>query len=70
MIGEVLQVIRGLAQIGMTMIIVTHEMNFARDVANRVIVIENGLILEEGSPDEIFLHPKEERTRQFLKLVL
>ncbi|MDR2796454.1 MAG: amino acid ABC transporter ATP-binding protein [Spirochaetaceae bacterium] len=70
MIGEVLRVIRDLAQSGLTMIIVTHEMNFARDVANRIIVIENGLILEEGSPDEIFFHPKEERTRQFLKLVL
>jgi polar amino acid transport system ATP-binding protein len=70
MIGEVLSVIRGLTQSGMTMIIVTHEMNFARDVASRVIVLENGLILEEGAPDEIFLHPKEERTRQFLKSVL
>jgi polar amino acid transport system ATP-binding protein len=70
MIDEVLRVIRGLAQSGMTMIIVTHEMNFARDVANRIIVLENGLILEEGSPDEIFLRPKEERTKQFLKLVL
>jgi polar amino acid transport system ATP-binding protein len=70
MIDEVLRVIRGLAQSGMTMIIVTHEMNFARDVASRIIVLENGLILEEGSPDEIFLRPKEERTKQFLKLVL
>jgi polar amino acid transport system ATP-binding protein len=70
MIGEVLQVIRGLAQSGMTMIIVTHEMKFARDVANRIIVIENGVILEEGIPDEIFLHPKEERVKQFLSLVL
>jgi polar amino acid transport system ATP-binding protein len=67
MIGEVLRVIRDLAQSGMTMIIVTHEMNFARDVANRIIVIENGLVLEEGSPDDIFFNPKEERTRQFLK---
>jgi polar amino acid transport system ATP-binding protein len=70
MIGEVLRVIRDLAQSGMTMIIVTHEMNFARDVASRIIVLENGLILEEGSPDDIFLRPKEERTKQFLKLVL
>jgi ABC-type polar amino acid transport system ATPase subunit len=70
MIGEVLQVIRSLARSGMTMIIVTHEMNFARDVASRVIVIENGLILEEGPPDQIFQSPKEERTKQFLKLVL
>jgi polar amino acid transport system ATP-binding protein len=70
MIGEVLRVIRDLAQSGMTMIIVTHEMNFARDVASRIIVLENGLILEEGSPDDIFLHPKKERTKQFLKLVL
>jgi polar amino acid transport system ATP-binding protein len=69
MIGEVLRVIRDLAKSGMTMIIVTHEMNFARDVASRIIVLENGLILEEGSPDDIFLRPKEERTKQFLKLV-
>ena len=70
MIGEALSVIRGLAQSGMTMIIVTREMNFARDVASRIVVLENGLILEEGAPDEIFLHPKEERAGQFLKLVL
>jgi polar amino acid transport system ATP-binding protein len=70
MIGEVLRVIRDLARSGMTMIIVTHEMNFARDVASRVIVIENGLILEEGPPEQIFFNPKEERTKQFLKLVL
>ncbi|MDR0382913.1 MAG: amino acid ABC transporter ATP-binding protein [Spirochaetaceae bacterium] len=70
MIGEVLNVIRDLAESGMTMIIVTHEMNFARDVASRIIVIENGLILEEGTSDDIFLRPKEERTKQFLKLVL
>jgi polar amino acid transport system ATP-binding protein len=69
MIGEVLQVIRSLAESGMTMIIVTHEMNFARDVANRVIIIENGRILEEGSPDRIFNSPQNERTRQFLTLV-
>jgi ABC-type polar amino acid transport system ATPase subunit len=53
----------------MTMIIVTHEMNFARDVARRVIIIENGRILEEGSPDRIFNSPQNERTRQFLTLV-
>jgi polar amino acid transport system ATP-binding protein len=69
MIGEVLQVIRSLAESGMTMIIVTHEMNFARDVARRVIIIENGRILEEGSPDRIFNSPQNERTRQFLTLV-
>ncbi|MDR2864432.1 MAG: amino acid ABC transporter ATP-binding protein [Spirochaetaceae bacterium] len=70
MIGEVLGVIRDLAKSGMTMIIVTHEMNFARDIASSIIVLENGLILESGSPDEIFNHPKEDRTRQFLNKVL
>jgi polar amino acid transport system ATP-binding protein len=69
MIGEVLSVIKELALAGMTMIIVTHEMKFAREIADRIIVLEQGLIIESGSPEEIFLHPREERTRQFLNLV-
>ncbi len=65
--GEVLRVIRGLADQHMTMIIVTHEMAFARDVSSRVIFMDDGLICEEGTPDEVFRHPKRERTRQFLQ---
>ncbi len=64
--GEVLRVIRGLADRHMTMIIVTHEMAFARDVSSRVIFMDDGLICEEGTPEEVFGHPKRERTRQFL----
>lgn len=64
--GEVLRVIRELADQKMTMIIVTHEMSFARDVSDHVIFMDNGLVLEEGSPDEVFNHPKQERTKQFL----
>ena len=64
--GEVLRVIRGLAEQNTTMIIVTHEMSFARDVADRVIFMDDGIIVEEGSPQEVMDHPKEERTRQFL----
>lgn len=64
--GEVLKVIRELAEQKMTMIIVTHEMAFARDVANHVIFMDDGYILEQGDPREVFENPKEERTRQFL----
>ena len=64
--GEVLRVIRELADQKMTMIIVTHEMSFARDVSDHVIFMDNGLVLEEGTPDEVFNHPKQERTKQFL----
>jgi polar amino acid transport system ATP-binding protein len=70
MIGEVLQVIQELADGGMTMLIVTHEMNFARDIADTVVFMEDGIILEQGSPDVVFQNPKEERTRRFLNLVL
>ena len=65
--GEVLRVIRGLADQRMTMIIVTHEMAFARDVSSRVIFMDDGLICEQGAPDQLFNHPKEERTKQFLQ---
>ncbi len=64
---EVLAVIRSLAMEGMTMLVVTHEMGFARNVANRVVFMEGGHIVEDGSPEELFEHPKEERTREFLK---
>ena len=64
--GEILKVIRQLAQEKMTMVIVTHEMGFARDVADRVIFMDGGYIVEQGDPREVIEHPKEERTRQFL----
>jgi polar amino acid transport system ATP-binding protein len=64
--GEVLKVIRNLAERNTTMIIVTHEMDFARDVADRVIFMDDGVIVEQGPPQEVFGNPKEERTRQFL----
>ena len=66
LMGEVLKVIKGLADQETTMIIVTHEMSFARDVSNHVIFMDNGQILEQGTPQEVFGNPKKERTRQFL----
>ena len=70
LVGEVLSVMKKLAEDGMTMIVVTHEMGFAREVANRVIFMESGTIVEEGKPNEIFGSPKSERLQQFLKSVL
>ena len=70
MVGEVLDLIRDLAKEGMTMVIVTHEMGFAREVADRVIFMDSGDILEEGTPAELFDHPQNPRTQQFLKCVL
>lgn len=70
LVGEVLNVMKQLAKEGMTMIVVTHEMAFAREVANRVIFMESGSIVEEGKPEEIFGSPKSERLQQFLKSVL
>lgn len=70
MVGEVLQVMKQLAADGMTMVIVTHEMGFAREVADRVIFIDGGYIVEEGSPQEVLLNPKEPRTIDFLNKVL
>ncbi len=70
LVGEVLNVIRNLAQKDMTMIIVTHEMGFAKEVANRVIFMDNGNIIEEGSPNEMFNNPKHERTKRFLKQII
>ena len=66
LIGEVLEVMRKLALDGMTMLVVTHEMGFAREVADRIVFMEKGFIVEEGSPDEMFNHPKFDRTREFL----
>ena len=66
LIGEVLEVIRKLAQDGMTMVVVTHEMQFARDVANRIVFMEGGVILEESTPEEFFTAPKTERAAKFL----
>ena len=70
MVGEVLEVMKQLAAEGMTMVVVTHEMGFAREVADRVIFMDVGYIVEEGTPEEIFSHPKEERTISFLNKVL
>ena len=69
MINEVLDVMVGLARAGMTMIVVTHEMNFARRVADRVVFMADGAIVEEGAPDEFFDHPKSERAREFLNSI-
>ncbi len=70
MVGEVLDVMKNLAKSGMTMVVVTHEMGFAREVATRVLFMDEGKILEKGTPDEIFDNPQNERTRQFLSKVL
>jgi polar amino acid transport system ATP-binding protein len=70
LIGEVLNVMKKLAKEGMTMIVVTHEMDFARDVADRVLFMEGGIIVEEGPPTEIFRNPRQERTKNFLARVM
>ena len=70
MVGEVLEVMKQLAQEGMTMVVVTHEMGFAKEVADRVLFMDGGVILEEGTPEQIFDHPKEDRTKEFLSKVL
>lgn len=69
LVGDVLQAMKDLAQDGMTMVVVTHEMRFAKEVADEVIFIDQGVIVEKGSPSEIFNNPKEERTRRFLKKI-
>lgn len=69
LVGEVLQVMKDLASEGITMVVVTHEMRFANDVANEVLFMDQGKIIERSSPSEMFMHPKEERTRQFLNLI-
>jgi polar amino acid transport system ATP-binding protein len=70
LVGEVLSVMKDLAKEGMTMVVVTHEMAFARDVADRVIFMADGYVVEEGTPEEVFGNPKEERTKAFLSRFL
>jgi polar amino acid transport system ATP-binding protein len=70
MVGEVLAVMQTLAEEGMTMVVVTHEMGFARKVADRVLFLDEGLVVEQGAPNDIFDRPQELRTRQFLSKVL
>ncbi|ANH72652.1 amino acid ABC transporter ATP-binding protein [Ralstonia insidiosa] len=70
LVGEVLEVMKSLAEEGMTMVVVTHEMAFAREVSDRVFFIDQGVIMEEGAPEQIFTAPKHERTREFLRKVL
>ena len=70
MVGEVLNLMKELADDGMTMIVVTHEMGFAREVANRILFMDDGVIVEQGTPDDIFNHPQNERTQKFLQCVL
>ena len=70
MVGEVLDVMRSLAKEGMTMVIVTHEMGFAREVADRVLFVDDGQLLEQGAPQDLFEHPQQERTKNFLSKVL
>jgi len=70
MVGEVLKVMRELAESGLTMLVVTHEMGFAREVSDRVVFMDKGVIAEEGSPEQIFNNPTQERTREFLKRTL
>ena len=70
MVGEVLEVMKQLADSGMTMVVVTHEMGFAREVSDRVLFMEEGIIYEEGTPEEIFGSPQKPRTKDFLSKVL
>ncbi|HYY12070.1 MAG TPA: ATP-binding cassette domain-containing protein, partial [Kineosporiaceae bacterium] len=69
LVGEVLQVMRRLADAGMTMVVVTHEVRFARDVADRVVFMDEGRVVEQGPPSEVIDNPREERTRRFLSMV-
>ena len=69
-VGEVLDVMKRLAQEGMTMVVVTHEMAFAKEVSDRVVFMDRGVILEQGTPQEVFGNPKERRTREFLSRYL
>jgi polar amino acid transport system ATP-binding protein len=70
LVAEVLNLVRGLTEIGMTMIIATHEMSFAREVANTVCFLDDGVIREQGPPEQIFTEPQEQRTREFLARVI
>lgn len=69
-VGEILEIIKQIANEGITMVIVTHEISFARDVASRVVFMDNGQIVEEGTPEEVLIHPKKDRTIQFLRRLL
>lgn len=70
LVGEVLTVMKKFAREDMTMIVVTHEMSFANEIASRVIFMDGGVVVEEGTPQEIFTHPKEERIKLFLKRIV
>ncbi len=70
MVGEVLEVMKELAETGMTMAVVTHEMGFAREVGSRIVFMADGVIVEEGTPEAIFEHPKSERLQDFLRKVI
>ena len=70
MVGEVLSVMKELAEDGMTMVVVTHEMGFAREVADRVMFVDEGRVKEQGTPEEFFANPKDERLKEFLSKVL
>jgi ABC-type glutathione transport system ATPase component len=70
LIGEVLKVMKDLASQGMTMIVVSHEMGFSRDVADRVVYMDDGYFIEQGPPSEVFFHPKDDRTKRFLRHIL
>lgn len=70
MVGEVLEVMTDLANAGMTMVVVTHEMGFAREVSNRILFMDEGIVMEEGTPEQIFQNPQNERTKEFLRKVL
>jgi polar amino acid transport system ATP-binding protein len=70
LVGDVLGVMRRLARDGMTMIVVTHEMQFAREVADKVVFMDDGIVVEEGTPDQVITEPQHERTRSFLSRVL
>jgi len=70
MIGEVLQVMTDLAEGGMTMLVVSHEMGFTRQVSDRVVFMDEGVIVEQGPPEQIFENPREERTKKFLKQII
>ncbi len=70
MVGEVLEVMKNLAEKGMTMVIVTHEMGFAREVADRILFMDEGVVVEEGTPDQIFNNTQSERTKEFLSKIL
>ncbi len=70
LIGETLELMKNVAKRGITMLVVTHELSFARDIADKVIFMDGGVVVEEGTPEEVFNHPKEERTKQFLSRII